>query len=257
MGAEYAHSLIPKDRSFVPTSDQLAVLTSTMIDQNFLPARDERNKKGKLWYTHSRAHDGKQWRDGSWEYPTKEPARLLMPYPITIAWFSKFEECDLAISWLVRDWKERGLRHPLAPSYSKKGNIELARFEMDLFVGRDYFDLAVNELIQAATAQCRCGAELTYSGVVCLPRNRVRRFCSDCGQSYEASSFKALACRENIFSTAPLRRTDFCGGGLSRFAIRFNVGKVLPDLQPRFNPSFAQLCESVLGQQMIECGEMA
>lgn len=257
MGAEYAHSLIPLDRSFVPTSDQLALLISTMIDQNYLPARDEKNQKGKLWYIHSRAHDGKQWRDGTWEYPAKEPARLLMPYPITTAWFSKFEENDLAVSWLVWDWKEPGLKHTLAPSYSKKENVELARFEMDLFVGRDYFDLAVNEFIQAANSQCCCGAELTYSGVSCVPRARVRRHCSACGLSYDASSFKAWACLENILSTDQSPRTEFCGGGLSRFAIRLNVGKVLPDLPPRFDPSFVQLCETVLGQQMIECGEMA
>lgn len=258
MGVEYVHFVFAKDRTFFPSASQLSLLIQELIKQRYLPAK---HLPKQDWYMYSRSHDGKEWGAG-YEYPIRDPkatpAKLEIPYPPTREWITEFDSKDLSMGWNFCDsWSGLAITHPLASCYSDGDELAEADYAIELSRTADYIDFGVDMFLQKANPLFRCGRGLAYTGAALVNSNRIFYSCPGCKTIFEANKYSGWACLGPVDERSPQDKKKFSGGALARFAISVSVGRMIPDKNPEVEPAFLKLCENILNQDIVQCGEMA
>jgi hypothetical protein len=180
MGVDYLVWIIPKQRSFRPTADQLSGLANALRDGCWCPKTDAPGQRSGF----SELLPGDS-------VAGKKPTRTqgFASEPFTPSWVEFHSEHELVLDWHVQNQKEAGVQYPFVfDPYPDSGSTY---FYVRLILGHEYFYWIGENVtpFDDADTRCVCGEQLAYwtGWAHGVGSQRIHYVCPKCGRGFDPS----------------------------------------------------------------------
>jgi hypothetical protein len=224
MGVDYRVWLLPTDRAFKPSAEQIAGLANGLRNGRLVPQPDAPGQKSSLL----------ELLPGEDEGPLhKKPSRSepFAAKPFEPSWVASHGDNEVVFEWWVNDAAESQVDFPFAfVPYPETG---LTYFGIRVIVGDEYFYWTGETVMPfpESETQCRCGEQLAYwtgfaSGV---PSQRIHRECPKCRRAFDVCAIVGEIIHPWTGESRSVR-----GGMAFRFALQVDAHKNFPHNEELF-----------------------
>jgi hypothetical protein len=184
MSVDYQVWIIPKERSFRPSADQVANLANALRDGAWVPGPEAPGQHSMIL----------ELLPGGSEL-AKTPALVhkFDPKPFTGSWVDSFSRNELVLDWGVNEMVAAGVQYPFVfDPYPDSGP---PYFYVYVILGDDYFYYVGENVMpfDEEATKCPCGEQLAYrTGYAAgVPAQRIHRQCPKCQLTFDPSG---IAC---------------------------------------------------------------
>lgn len=235
MGVDYRVWVIPQQRTFRPSPDQVASLANALREGGWVPkpeAPGQNSEVIELLPGESNASRSQKFAAESF----------------TPGWVEFHCQHELLLSWDVLNMTQADVRYPFI--FDPYPDFGPPYFHIYLILGDHYFYWTGENVMpfdQQAT-RCTCGEQLGYeAGWSGAGSQRIYRFCPKCGQNFDPST---IAC--DVLDAWTGESRSLLGGHVFRFALLVDCHKYFPrevEAGRRFHlhPEFLELWSTHIG----------
>jgi hypothetical protein len=218
MSVDYQVWVIPKERTFRPTAEQLANLASALRDGGWVPKPEAIGQQSQFLELLPGGDPKGLGRKPARSYPfTSEP--------FTASWVDAHSENELVLSWHVQDTVKAGVQYPF--SFDPFPDSGPPYFYVYVLLGRDFFYHTGENVTEFSgdSTTCPCGQQLAFwtgyaSGA---PSQRIYARCPKCDRAFDPTEISCTVL--DVWTGA----TSLLSGGLTfHFALVVNCHKYYP-----------------------------
>jgi hypothetical protein len=216
MGVDYVVWIIPKQREFRASAEQVADLANALRDGGWVPKPGAAGQKSKaIELLPGNGSEG------------NKPARIedFESAPFTPGWVEFRSQHEFVMDWHVQNLREAGVEYPFVfDPYPDSGP---PYFYVRLILGQDYFYWTGENVMPFAdtATKCACGEQLAYwtGWAHGVGSQRIHHKCPNCGRGFDPSgkSCRLIDGWTGVSSQLP-------GGLTFRFALVVDCHKYFP-----------------------------
>jgi hypothetical protein len=250
VGTSFRTILLPRDRSYSPSPQQLERAVSELVASTWLPTST------------SAAYPGPDSPDGEdsllFAASFVDSREGSVPFPVSAAWLEQLLARDSAILWSIEDYTDLPLTYPFTAAQEIHRCDIVFHLPTDYAVDRTAFAPAqphswLSRLLGRKTvdpfsesgAVCDCGVSLEYkrAGWSYATERRLRVTCPGCKKPFNPSEIETVVV-DNFGNKQRMK-----GGIAYRFAIYLDCDKALPGPEGKFSvsPELLEVLQRSLG----------
>lgn len=218
MSTDYQLWVIPSDRAFRPTPEQVANLANALRDGGWVPKPEVTGQQSQVLELLPGGDSS-----GVGKKPTR--AELFSADPFTASWIEFHSGHDLALSWRVEDMQRAGVNYPF--SFDPFPDLGPPYFYVSVLLAHDFFYYTGENVIpfEEEVTKCACGLQLAFwiGWAPVAPSQRILSRCSRCGQSFDPLKTSCVVL--DGWTGQPSRLQ---GGLTFHFALAVNCHKYYP-----------------------------
>jgi len=240
MGVDYQVWVIPKDRSFRPSADEVASLANGLRDGGWAPQPSAEGQRSEIL----------ELLPGG--DPMRRKPRQAYPFTserFTPSWIEFHSQNELVLDWSVNNQRAAGVQYPF--TFDPFPDSGPPYFYVYLVLGHDFFYYTGETVmpIDERATQCQCGEQLAFwTGYAhAAPSQRIFRRCPKCHREFDPSG---LSC--DVLDGWTGKPSPLPGALTFRFGLVVNCHKYYPrEEKPgrrfRLRPEFLDLWRTHIG----------
>jgi hypothetical protein len=232
MSVDYQVRVIPQQRDFRPSAEQVASLANALREDRWVPKPEASGQRSEVLELLPGEEAGKK--------PVRK--QELAPEPLTASWIEFHSQHELVLNWDVRDQHAAGVQYPF--NFDPYPDSGPPYFRIYLILGDNYFHWTGENVMpfDEQATKCTCGEQLAYwtGWAAGVGSERIHRECPKCKRSFVPSG---IAC--DLLDGWTGNARPLIGGLTFRFALVVDCHKYWPheeEIERRFSlrPEFLE-----------------